>query len=168
MPSPEENIVIEQTTDPADFAVCAEMMAGNDPWITLGIGIEDCAKAFKGSFREVFVLRKMNEIIGFFIIQPLGTFKGYIQTIAIAKGHRGKGYGTMILQFCEARILKYSPNIFICVSSFNHEALKLYTRYGFERVGELKDFIKPGFNEILLRKTVGPTVGYETRLNATD
>ncbi|MBS1531450.1 MAG: GNAT family N-acetyltransferase [Bacteroidetes bacterium] len=163
MPSPEENSVIEQTTDPADFAFCAELMAHTDPWITLGIGVEDCAKAFEGSFREVFVLRNGKEIAGFFIIQPQGSFKGYIQTIAIAEGHRGQGLGTRILQFCEERILKYSPNVFICVSSFNERALKLYTRFGFERVGELKDFVKKGFSEILLRKTVGPTVGYKGR-----
>jgi len=79
----------------------------------------------------------------------------------VAEGNRGKGYGTRILQFCEDRILKYSPNIFICVSEFNQGALDLYTRCGFEKVGELKDFIKTGFTEILLRKTVGPTFGYK-------
>lgn len=157
---PEENMVIEQTTDPADFAFCAKMMSHTDPWITLGIDEDQCAKAFEGNFREVFVLRNGNEIAGFFIIQPQGTFKGYIQTIAISEGYRGKGYGTRILQFCEERILKYSPNIFICVSSFNEDALRLYLRFGFEKIGEMKDFIKAGFTEILLRKTVGPTVGY--------
>jgi len=153
--------VIEQTTDPADFAICAEIMSRTDPWITLGMGVEDCSKAFEGTYREVFVLRKHNEITGFFIIQPQGSFKGYIQTIAVAEAWRGKGYGTRILQFCEDRILKYSPNIFICVSSFNQGALDLYTRFGFEKVGELKDFIKNGFTEILLRKTVGPTFDYK-------
>ncbi|MBS1525238.1 MAG: GNAT family N-acetyltransferase [Bacteroidetes bacterium] len=160
MPSPEENIVIEQTTDPADFAVCAGIMSRTDPWITLGMDVDDCAKAFEGSFREVFVLRKGTAIAGFVIIQPQGTFKGYIQTIAVAGGYRGKGLGTRMLHFCEDRILKYSPNIFICVSSFNEGALRLYQSFGFERVGELKDFIKPGFTEILLRKTVGPIAGY--------
>ncbi|HVS92136.1 MAG TPA: N-acetyltransferase [Mucilaginibacter sp.] len=161
MPSPEQNIVIEQTTDPVDFAICAEMMSRTDPWITLGMGVEDCAKAFEGSFREVFVLRTAIGIAGFVIIQPQGSFKGYIQTIAVADGYRGHGLGTRLLQFCEERILKYSPNVFICVSSFNKGALKLYSRFGFERVGELKDFVKQGFTEILLRKTVGPTVGYK-------
>ena len=158
---PEELFVIEQTTDPADFAICAEIMSRTDPWITLGMGVDDCSKAFEGAYREVFVLRKHNGIAGFFIIQPQGSFKGYIQTIAVAEAWRGKGYGTRILQFCEDRILKYSPNIFICVSSFNQGALHLYTRFGFGKVGELKDFIKTGFTEILLRKTIGPTFGYK-------
>jgi ribosomal protein S18 acetylase RimI-like enzyme len=161
MRTPEEYVVIEQTIDPADFATCAAIMSRTDPWITLGMDAEDCSKAFQGLHREVFVLRKGYEIAGFFIIQPQGSFKGYIQTIAVTEGYRGKGYGTRILKFCEDRILKYSPNIFICVSSFNQGALNLYTRFGFEKVGELKDFIKIGFTEILLRKTAGPVFDYK-------
>ncbi len=156
-----EDIIIKQTTDPVDFAACANIMVQTAPWITLGMSLEDCSKAFEGAYREVFVLRKGNEIAAFFIIQPQGSFKGYIQTIAVAEAYRGLGFGTRILDFCEDRILKYSPNMFICVSSFNEGAMKLYTRFGFEKVGELKDFIKEGFTEILLRKTVGPTCGYK-------
>jgi [ribosomal protein S18]-alanine N-acetyltransferase len=157
---PDSNITIEQTTDPADFALCAKMMSRTDPWITLEIGEEQCLKAFEGVYREVFLLKDGNKIAGFCIMQPQGTFKGYIQTICIDEGYRGKGYGTRILHFCRDRILEYSPNIFICVSSFNHDAMRLYTRFGFEKVGELKDFIKKDFTEILLRMTIGPTTGY--------
>ena len=148
------------TTDQRDFSVCARMMAETDPWITLGMDYDYCLKAFDGSFREVFVLRKASRVIGFVIMQMQGTFKGYIQTVCIDSEHRGAGYGTKVLGFCEERILKYSPNIFICVSSFNIKALELYLKFGFERIGELKDFIKPGFTELLLRKTVGPIADY--------
>ena len=154
-------ISIELTANPDDFAFCAKIMLGTDPWIKLGLSYEQCLKAFEGKFREVFLLKNEKEIMGFVIIQPQGTFKGYIQTIAINETYRGSGYGTQLLQFCEDRILKYSPNIFICVSSFNHGAIQLYTKFGFELVGELKDFVKKGFTELLLRKTVGPVVGYE-------
>jgi ribosomal-protein-alanine N-acetyltransferase len=156
---------IELTSSPTDFAVCAGIMAATNPWITLGIGYNDCLKAFDGSFREIFIMKNETEIIGFVIMQPQGTFKGYIQTLAIYKNYRGKGYGTQLLQFCEDRILTYSPNIFICVSSFNQGAIQLYTKFGFELIGELKDFIKPGFDELLLRKTVGPVTGYQPKSN---
>ena len=154
---------IEQTTNPDDFAACATIMVQSDPWITLGMDHNACLKAFGGSFREVYVLKNEAEIIGFVVIQPQGTFKGYVQTIAVNKTYRGAGYGTQLLQFCEDRILQYSPNIFICVSSFNHGAIQLYTKFGFELVGELKDFVKKGFTELLLRKTVGPIVGYKRK-----
>ena len=66
MPVSDEHIVIGQTTDPADFAFCAKLMSHNDPWITLGIDEEQCAKAFEGSFREVFVLKKQGRNCRFF------------------------------------------------------------------------------------------------------
>jgi ribosomal-protein-alanine N-acetyltransferase len=72
------------------------------------------------------------------------------------------GLGRKLLQFCEDRILKISPNIFICVSSFNVGAIKLYYEFGFKLVGELEDFVKKGFTELLLRKTFGPIVGYKS------
>jgi ribosomal-protein-alanine N-acetyltransferase len=50
------------------------------------------------------------------------------------------------------------------VSSFNGGALHLYKKFGFELIGELKDFIKPGFTELLLRKTVGAVAGYKAPL----
>ena len=38
---------------------------------------------------------------------------------------------------------------------------QLYTKFGFEPVGELKDFVKKGFTELLMRKTVGAIVDYK-------
>jgi hypothetical protein len=39
--------------------------------------------------------------------------------------------------------------------------MKLYYELGFKLVGELENFVKEGFSELLLRKTVGPRVGYQ-------
>lgn len=151
------------TTDPKDFAICAEMMAETDPWITLEMDFDQCMKAFEGNFKEIYVVESGQEIAGFVILQICGTFSGYIQTICIGKKYRGKGFGRKLLQFCEERILKFSPNVFICVSSFNKGAIKLYYDFGFKLIGEMDNFVKQGFSELLLRKTVGPRVGYKAR-----
>ena len=104
-----------------------------------------------------------NEIAGFVILQIGGTFKEYIQTICIDGAYRGRGIGKKLLQFSEERILKISPNIFICVFSFNNGAIRLYIEFGFKLVGELDNFVKEGFTELLFRKTFGPIVGYKTK-----
>lgn len=156
---PAETINIALTTDPADFKVCAHMMFLSDPWITLGIDYNQCLKAFEGSEKEIYVVKFEKEIAGFVILQIGGTFKGYIQTICIGETYRGRGLGKKLLQFCEERILKISPNIFICVSSFNKGAIRLYEEFGFKLVGELDNFVKKGFTELLLRKTAGPLLG---------
>jgi ribosomal protein S18 acetylase RimI-like enzyme len=93
-----------------------------------------------------------------------GAFVGYIQTVCIDPSCRGRGLGTRLLQFAEERILRVSPNIFMCVSSFNDAARRLYLRLGYHVVGELPDFIVQGHSEILLRKTVGPSTGYTGRV----
>jgi ribosomal protein S18 acetylase RimI-like enzyme len=156
----EKNLAINQTSDPQDFAFCALMMSKTDPWITLEMNYDQCLKAFEGTFKEIYKVESENEIAGFVILQVCGTFSGYIQTICISEAYRSKGFGRVLLQFCEGRILKFSPNVFICVSSFNKRAAKLYYDFGFKLVGELDNFVKEGYSELLLRKTVGPRVGY--------
>jgi ribosomal-protein-alanine N-acetyltransferase len=155
------NIIISKTSDSHDFEICASMMSRTDPWITLGMDYNQCLKAFDGDCKEIYIARSDGEIEGFVILQVCGTFSGYIQTICISRDYRGKGLGTELLNFCEKRTLEFSPNIFICVSSFNKGALRLYQNLGFKLVGELENFVKEGFTELLLRKTVGPRSGYK-------
>jgi [ribosomal protein S18]-alanine N-acetyltransferase len=157
---PEEKFTINLTADPQKTAVCAHMMSETDPWITLGMDYNQCIKAFDGDWREIYVIENENGIAGFVILQVCGTFSGYIQTICIGEKYRGHGLGTKLLRFCEERILKFSPNVFICVSSFNRNAARLYYKCGFRLVGEMDNFVKEGFSELLLRKTFGPRVGY--------
>lgn len=151
---------IAQTADASKIATCALLMSGSDPWVSYDMEYDQCLKAFEGPFKEIYVMENGSHLLGFAILQICGTFKGYIQTLCVTENQRGKGFGKQLLQFCEDRILKISPNVFICVSSFNEGALKLYEEFGFRLVGELKDFLKEGFTELLLRKTVGPTIGY--------
>ncbi len=157
----DQKVLIRLTSDKADFADCAMMMAKTDPWITLGMNYEQCLLAFEGQFKEIYVIEEENLKAGFVIIQTCGTFSGYIQTICIDAGFRGRGLGKKLLLFCEDRILKFSPNVFICVSSFNKGAIKLYHDFGFKLIGELNNFVKDGFTELLLLKTAGPRVGYK-------
>jgi [ribosomal protein S18]-alanine N-acetyltransferase len=156
----ENNISIELTTDSKWFSTCAEMMAASDPWKTLGMDYNHCVNAFEGPCKEVYVATHNKTIAGFAILQVCGSFKGYIQTLFVHKDLRGEGIGKKMLQFCEKRILSVSPNVFICVSSFNTGAIKLYEEFGFIKVGILSNFVRNGFDEWLLRKTVGPIAGY--------
>ena len=150
------DIVIAPCTELEVIQQCAAMMASSDPWITMGFSYAQCLRAFEGHWRETYVLWYQQEVAGFVVIQPLGTFRGYIQTLCVSEAYRGKGLGHHLLYFCEEKILETSPNLFICVSAFNTRALKLYESFGFERIGELPNFVKSGITEILLRKTVGP------------
>jgi ribosomal protein S18 acetylase RimI-like enzyme len=110
--------------------------------------------------REVYVAHDDYGLAGFVILCMTGALVGYIQTVLVAPERRRSGLGTKLLAFAEDRILEVSPNVFMCVSSFNHGARRLYERLGYRVIGELTDYIVPGHSEILLRKTVGPLSTY--------
>jgi ribosomal protein S18 acetylase RimI-like enzyme len=139
---------------------CARMMASLEPWITLRRDYEESLRVLLDAQRESYVAYHGDSLAGFLILIMHGAFVGYIQTICVAPEARGKGLGTKLIEFAEERIFRETPNVFICSSSFNPRAQKLYERLGYEAVGKLKDFIIPGHSEILLRKTIGPLRGF--------
>jgi ribosomal-protein-alanine N-acetyltransferase len=139
---------------------CARLMAGSEPWITLRRTYDDSLRMMRDPSREVYVALVDDELVGFAIIRMSGAFVGYIQTIGLKPQWRNKGLGRRFLAFIEQRVFKEAPNVFMCVSSFNTQAQKLYARLGYEVVGELKDYIVAGHSEILLRKTIAPLADF--------
>ena len=131
-------------------------MANSEPWITLGRTYEESLQIITDPSKEVYLARLERELSGFIILNMKGAFIGYIQTICIDPKWRSKGLGTSLLRFAEERIFSEIPNVFLCVSSFNPEAKRLYEREGYETIGELRDYILRGYSEILMRKTRGP------------
>ena len=75
---------------------------------------------------------------------------------SLSEEARGRGVGTRLVEFAERRIFSETPNVFLCVSSFNPRARALYERLGYELIGELKDYLIEGASEFLMRKTIGP------------
>src|SRR6266550_1883725 len=110
---------------------CAEMMCSTEPWITIG--------------------RNFNQSLA--IVSDPG------REVCVAAASRGCGLGTELVQFAEKRIFAETPNVFLCVSSFNPRARQLYERLGYELIGELKDYLIRGHSELLMRKTIGPLKG---------
>jgi ribosomal protein S18 acetylase RimI-like enzyme len=140
----------------SDVDWCARTMAASDPWITLGIGEERCRKALTAADRELYVAVREDELAGFLLLCLAGPFTGYIQTICVHPDCRNEGIGRRLIAFAEERIFRVSPNVFLCVSSFNGEARRLYERLGYELIGEMKDYLVRGHGELLMRKSRGP------------
>lgn len=147
---------ISRLATDAEARTCAHLMANSEPWVTLGRSYEACLRIVQDPTREVYLSRDEGEIVGFVILCLTGAFVGYIQTICIHPGRRGHGLGSQLVEFAERKIMEEFPNVFMCVSSFNRDAQRLYQRLGYQVVGELTDYIVQGHSEILLRKTSGP------------
>lgn len=143
------------TTD-AERDACARIMAGSDPWITLGIGVERARAVFDLPEREVLVARDGATVAGFAVISMQGVLAGYLQTLAVSPAHRGRGLGAALLERVEARVFREKPNVFLFVSSFNHGAQRFYEAHGYRVIGEVPDFLVAGCGERLMRKTIGP------------
>jgi ribosomal-protein-alanine N-acetyltransferase len=157
-------LVISPLQTEGDARACARFMAASEPWITLGRSYEASLGIIQDPSREVYVARDETGLAGFLILCMTGAFVGYIQTICIDPARRGQGLGSRLVEFAEQRILQVSPNVFMCVSSFNLDARRLYERLGYKVIGELTDYIVPGHSEFLLRKTLGPLTGFGSKV----
>ncbi len=158
-----DGVDVRPLAGPDEAAWCAHVMSTSEPWITLGRGYDDSLRALTHAEREVHVAHVGGAPGGFLILDLKGALVGYVRTLCVAPEMRGRGLGTRLLGFAEERIFAEWPNVFLCVSSFNHDARRLYERLGYERVGELRDFVVAGHAEILMRKTRGPLEGYARR-----
>lgn len=148
-------VTIGKTTDTEDLQWCARLMAANEPWITLKRNYDHSIVLLQDPLSEVYLLKEKENRLGFVMIKLKGAFTGYLQTIVITEEARGSGLGEAAIHYVEELIFKVSPNVFICASSFNTGAQKLYQRLGYEVVGILKDYVITGCDEVFMRKTRG-------------
>ncbi len=131
----------------------AELLAGSEPWITLGSTIERCRAACLNPEYQVYVARVEGARCGAIVLHPRGLASSpYIKSIAIADDLRSRGFGAALMDFAEDLFRSESRHIFLCVSSFNTRARVFYERRGYRAVGELVDYVIEGASEILMHK----------------
>jgi len=66
-----------------------------------------------------------------------------------------------MVAWAEERIFRQSPNVFLCVSSFNAARSGSISGLGYERVGELPDFLTTGHSEIVSAQDRGPWLTFK-------
>lgn len=153
-------VVIRRLEGRAEAEACARLMAGTEPWITLGRDEAACLALMQHPDREQYVALEAGTVVGLLVLSLRGALSGYLQSVCVAPAARGRGVGTALVRFAEARIFREFPNVLLCVSSFNDGARRLYERMGYTYVGELTDYIVRGHSELLYRKTIGPLAGF--------
>ena len=135
---------------------CAANMAASEPWITLRRDANHALSLLLNPQKETYVALADGALAGHLVLDMNGPFAGYIQVVFVTPEMQGRGVGAALLKFVEERIFLESPNVFLCVSGFNPRAQKFYARQGYERIGELKDYVVRGKSEILMRKSISP------------
>lgn len=151
------NVRIRPLAGDEEARACARIMSGSEPWMSLGRDYDASLAVVRDSGYETYVAISGNpgDVVGFVILTMRGAFVGYVRSVAVRDDWRSRGLGAELMAFAETRIFRESPNVFICVSAFNHRARAFYERLGYEAVGELRDYILAGHSEWLLRKTMG-------------
>ena len=149
-----EKIDIHAAND-KEREMAAQLLAGTEPWITLRINLDQCRKnCFDPEF-QLYIAYTDIKPSGIIIIDPSGVAGSpYIKSIAVYPEYRGEGIGTALLSFAEDLFRGKARFLFICVSSFNHRARKLYEKCGYQIAGEFRDYIIEGASEILMQKRI--------------
>ncbi len=161
----EEQIVVRQLNGAEEAELCARVMSNSEPWLTLQRTYDHAIRALNNPTREIYVALVEDVLSGFIILNMSGPFPGYIQTICVFPECRNQGVGRKLIHFAEKRIFRDSPNVFLCVSSFNTDAQRFYQQLGYKRIGEITDYLVEGHSEFLMRKTLRPVAGYRTSQN---
>lgn len=131
-------------------------MAEADPWIRLGRTHELCLERLGRAGGSLLVARRAEVRLGFILMDRYGVAGSpYIASIACAGDKRGQGIGSSMLEFAE-RLYPDARHIFLCVSSFNTGARRLYERRGYTLIGTLKDYVIEGADELLMMKRLEP------------
>ncbi len=81
----------------------------------------------------------------------------YLQILGMLPGSERQGLGSVALDWfaAEAREHGQFRNAWLCVSSFNTEAQRLYRAYGFEQAALLDNLAITGIDEVLMRRRFG-------------
>jgi ribosomal protein S18 acetylase RimI-like enzyme len=127
-------------------------MASSEPWLTLGRDFAACLARCQAPEFVVLMARRAGAPSGFVLLHPTGVAGSpYIASIATSAAARGQGVGSALLHAAE-RWFPDARHMFLCVSSFNVRARRLYERRGYAQVGEFPDYVVSGASEILMHK----------------
>ena len=140
---------------PGDVRQISSILVSMDPWLTLGYGTEALSHYLLRADPALrrYCLKASGALAGVLTLRHPWLFGPFIELIALFDDFRGKGFGREVIDWI-CREFPDSPNLWATVSSFNPEAQKFYPRLGFENTAVLPDLIRPGRDEILLRKRI--------------
>jgi ribosomal protein S18 acetylase RimI-like enzyme len=131
----------------------AALLAGSEPWLTLGATLDKCRESCLNGEYEVYVARTDGSRCGALVLHPRGLASSpYVKSIAVAEGFRSRGIGARLMDFAEELSRRRSRHLFLCVSSFNTRARAFYEQRGYRAVGELENYVIEGASEIILCK----------------
>jgi ribosomal protein S18 acetylase RimI-like enzyme len=98
---------------------------------------------------EVWVLAEGGEVLGVLVMRPADDHL-FVDNVAVAPGHQGKGLGRELVAFAEERAEREGlPEVRLYTNEKMHENLAVYARLGFE---ETERKIDGAYRRVFMRK----------------
>ena len=151
---------------PVATGSCAELaraIVAMPPWSTLQASADGMARylaADNGAQR--YLIEVGGKPAGAMAVRYPWLRGPYLELLALWPEFQNIGLGSALLAWFEREaVQRNAGNLWACASSFNEDALRFYTRHGFQEAAFLRDLIADGFHEVLLRKFPLGSVGLE-------
>lgn len=149
--------IITRLNSTQEGNACAGIMIVSEPWITFRTTFDDALSVINDPDNETYIYKLSDgNVAGFITLTFKGSLPGYVKRIAVSGEHRSLGIGKKLMIFAEKKIFPRTKNVFLCVSDFNRGAIDFYLNLGYEKIGEIKDYLVKGKIEFIMRKTEGP------------
>lgn len=132
----------------------AVRIAEIDPWRRLAIPADRIRRLFEaGHGSEIRAIQIGHRAVGAVVVQRNWLLGPYLQHLSVLPEAQARGAGTRALAWLEEIARRdRQANIWLCVSAFNCQALAFYARHGFVEAANLPDLVRPGEDEILMRR----------------
>ena len=145
---------------------CAKVVAATPFFSEYGFSGEAAGRALTDALSDsrsiLWVARSGLQIVGFAWLVKRGAFdrSGYLRLLAVHPEHHRLGVGKRLMETLEGEHLRCG-GIALLVTKTNQRACAFYRRLGYEEVGELPDYVKPGTTECIFFK--GPVAPQNRR-----
>ena len=145
-----------QLLQPADSAFIGTTVASMEPWQTLGFAASHLQGYLGGVDPALnrYAVKSQEEIVGVVCVRHPWLRGPYLELLVVFPPAQGSGVGQAIIRWLEVESRRTSKNLWAVTSEFNHRARSFYNKAGFLEIATIPDLVAPGYNEILLRKTV--------------
>jgi [ribosomal protein S18]-alanine N-acetyltransferase len=143
-----------QKMKPEDAVLAAQIIDANDLFELYGLTEVRARELFLNALQDasnlIYALRINGVVSGFYWAIINGAFGRslYLRLIAIHPEYQSKGLGEKMIRHME-KLPEASKGIFLLSSKNNFNAQRFYQRNGYQYVGEIKDYLKKGLDELL-------------------
>ena len=142
---------------PEDASILARALVSLDPWLTLEYQAEGLDRYLSEPDHSLgrFVIAVEDFTAGVVCVRHPWLKGSLLELIAILPPYQGRGRGREVMKWLERESQGTYRNIWVLVSDFNRGARGFYRHLGYQEIVPLTDLVKPGYDEFLLRKTLG-------------